>query len=111
MKIIKWLVLLLCSTSLLYADNITPTAQPSTPTAQATNDISQTVQNTNVSASMATKIVYDLKSTFQEDGWGNKYTSELGIKAKQTLFNNFTAESYIRFVKPFSNSNTPVDIN
>jgi hypothetical protein len=104
-------VLLLCSTSLLYADNITPTAQPSTPTAQATNDISQTVQNTNVSASMATKIVYDLKSTFQEDGWGNKYTSELGIKAKQTLFNNFTAESYIRFVKPFSNSNTPVDIN
>jgi hypothetical protein len=65
----------------------------------------------NVSASMATKIVYDLKSAFQEDGSGNKYTSELGIKAQQTLFDNFTAEGYIRFIKPFSNSNTPVDVN
>jgi hypothetical protein len=105
-----YLILLLLLSTALYADNITPTTQAITPTAQMTEQATtQPLQN--VSASMATKIVYDLKSAFQEDGSGNKYTSELGIKAQQTLFDNFTAEGYIRFIKPFSNSNTPVDVN
>jgi hypothetical protein len=95
----------------LFAD-VTFTAQAITPTAQPTaEEVQPLAQNNSVSSVNATKVIYDIKGAFQEDGAGNIYTSEFGLKAKQTLFNNFTAEGYIRFVKPFSNSNTPVDVN
>ncbi len=95
----------------LYADSITPTAQAITPTAQATPDSMQAPLNKNIFEGTVSKINFDLKSAFQEDSAGNIYTSELGIKARQTLNNSIMAEGYIRFIKPFSNDNAPVIVN
>jgi hypothetical protein len=99
-----YLILLLLLSTALYADNTTPTAQ-------ATLDTIQSPQGKNIFEGSVSKIGFDLKSAFQEDSAGNIYTSELGIKAKQTLNNNFTAETYIRFIKPFSDDNAPVIVN
>ena len=68
----------------------------------------QTQQGRNVFEGSFSKVYFDIKTAFQNDGNGSIYTNVLGIKTRQTLFENFTAEANIRFIKPMSNQNLPV---
>jgi hypothetical protein len=78
-----------------------------TPTAGTVNPI-QAEQGKSVFEGSVSKIVFDVKSAYKDDGAGQIYTNELAIKARQTVFENFSADVFIRFIKPMSNENTPV---
>jgi hypothetical protein len=90
---------------------VTKTAAVATATVQEIAPEVPTVstqQGKNIFEGSFAKIYFDIKTAFQNDGSGNIYTNVLGIKTRQTLFENFTAESNIRFIKPMSNQNLPV---
>jgi hypothetical protein len=100
---------LACLTAIyLYAADpvkVTPTAEP---VATETAPVLEAPQGKNIFEGSVSKINFDIKSAYQDDGAGQIYTNELSIKAMQTLYKNFTADVFIRFIKPMSNENTPV---
>ena len=109
------LILTIFSINIMAANTavgLTSTAETSvvaiTPTAESTTVPTQAEQGKNVFDGSVSKIIFDVKSAFQDDGAGQIYTNELAIKARQTLFKNFSADVFIRFIKPMSNENTPV---
>src|ERR1035437_2381637 len=57
---------------------------------------------------MSTKFSIDLKTDYQDDANGKLFANKLSIKAKQTLFDNFLADAFVRLTKPMSNENVPV---
>lgn len=93
----------------LYAQSA-PAAVTQTATAESTPASLQAEPDKNVFEGTVTKIQFNLKSDFQKDDAGMIYRSELGIKAAQTLANEWRAGAYIRFIKPLSNGDDVVDI-
>jgi hypothetical protein len=91
---------------------VTSTALAVTATATAivteTPPADATVQSISSTSAPATKYSIDIKTDYQEDSAGQVISNKLSLKAKQTLFDNFLAEAYIRFDKPMSNENLPV---
>ncbi len=92
----------------LYATEPAKTTTTAEPVATETFSVLQAPQGKNIFEGSVSKISFDIKSAYQDDGAGQLYTNELSIKAMQTLFENFTADVFIRFKKPMSNENTPV---
>jgi hypothetical protein len=108
MKKLLITVLLCAIRCYLYAAEpvkITSTAEP---VATETVSVLQAPQGKNIFEGSVSKITFDIKTAYQDDGNGHMYTNELSIKARQTLFENFTADAFIRFKKPMSNENLPV---
>ncbi len=101
--------ILICLTSIsLYAAEPVKVTSTAEPVATETASVLQAPQGKNIFEGSVSKISFDIKSAYQDDGAGQLYTNELSIKAMQTLFENFTADVFIRFKKPMSNENTPV---
>jgi hypothetical protein len=88
-------------------------AKPVTPSAATAAQITPTATPTAISTTgqraLATRIlVLDIKTDYEHDGNGELITNRLSFKAKQTLFDNFLAELFVRLDKPMSNENLPV---
>jgi hypothetical protein len=64
----------------------------------------------NVFEGTVSKINFNLKADIQQDGAGTIYRNELGLKASQTLSNEWRAGVYLNFVKPVNNESEGVDV-
>jgi len=65
-------------------------------------------ENKNIFEGVVSKIKFNLKTDYKDDESGNLMTNELGIKAEQTLSNEWRAGVYVRFIKPMSNEDAGV---
>ncbi len=90
--------------SMLYAAQEAPKAAvPATPapmTAKPTE---------NIFKGSVSKINFNLKTYYLRDSLITDYRTELGISTRQTLFDNFLADVYIRLIKSMSNDSAGVD--
>jgi len=65
---------------------------------------------TNIFNDAVSKIKFNLKTYYQKDEAGPVFVNELGIETRQTLYENFLADVYIRLLKPMSNDNGGVTV-
>jgi hypothetical protein len=110
MKKLMYSLLLILSMALPLAAQNAPAVVTQTATAVSTPAALQAEPDKNVFEGTVTKLNFDLKTDFQKDDAGMIYNSELGIKAAQTLANEWRAGAYIRFIKPMSNGDDNVTI-
>jgi hypothetical protein len=110
MKKLIYSLLMILSMALPLAAQSAPAAVTQTATAVSTPGALQAEPDKNVFEGTVTKIQFNLKTDFQKDDSGQVYRSELGIKAAQTLANEWRAGAYIRFIKPLSNGDDVTEI-
>lgn len=101
-------IVFLLFAGVLYAQNM-PKAITS-PAAAATPEPMTSKQSEGVFKGAVSKINFNLKTYYLKDSTNTDYRTEIGISTRQTLFENFLAEVYIRLIKSMSNDNNGVDL-